>query len=55
MGLDGWKCDGTDAVLFEWGGFADSYSGIISEVKPCHLIANYISEGLCKLILFRFL
>jgi alpha-glucosidase (family GH31 glycosyl hydrolase) len=32
IGLDGWKCDGTDPILFEWGGIAESHKGIITEV-----------------------
>jgi alpha-glucosidase (family GH31 glycosyl hydrolase) len=31
IGLDGFKCDGTDAILFELGGVAWSHKGLITE------------------------
>lgn len=33
IGLDGWKCDGTDPILFEWGGIAHGYGGWLTEVN----------------------
>jgi alpha-glucosidase (family GH31 glycosyl hydrolase) len=37
IGLDGWKCDGTDPILFEWGGIAESHAGLITEQEYAHM------------------
>jgi len=31
IGIDGWKCDGTDPFIYEWGGIALCYEGLITE------------------------
>jgi hypothetical protein len=33
LGIDGWKCDGTDPFLYELGGIAKGYGGFITEVS----------------------